>query len=106
LLKKEWILKPVILSKQEIKNLETQATVIYKQILNDYKKVKRNGFQLNEIKQLYADIIASKNHSLENDNERIINPVYMAIRKFKHDGYIEKLRKHAIEQETAKYVLK
>ena len=106
LLKKEWVLKPVSLSKQEIKNLETQATVIYKQILNDYKKVKSNGFQLNEINEFYANIIASKEHSLENDNERIINPVYMAIRKFKHDGYITKLRNKAIQKETEKYVLK
>lgn len=106
LMKKEWFLKPVVLSNIELKHIESQAASIYKQILRDYKTIKRNGFKLDEMKQFYSNIIASKKQSLENDTERVINPVYMAIRKFKHNGYIDKLRKKAVQRETEKYVLK
>lgn len=106
LLKNEWILKTIIFSKQELADMEKQASTIYKHILHDYKIIKKNGFILNEIKQFYNNIIASKRHSLENNNERVLNPVYVAIRQFKHNGYIKKLREIAIKKETDKYVLK
>lgn len=106
LLQNKWLFKHVTLTKQELKDTEKQAEQIYKQILSDYKKVKKNGFKPNEIKLFYDNLIASKRYSLNNDNKRVINPVYMAIRYFKHKGYISKLRKIAIQKETEKYVLK
>ena len=106
LLRKNWDLKPKTVPKTELKNMEIQATNIYKQILNDYKKIKHNGFKTAEIQQFYANLITSKDESLKENCERVINPVYMAIRKFKHDGYINKMRDIAVKKETAKYVLK
>ncbi len=106
LLKNKWLFKHVVVTRQELKTMTKQADNIYKQILSDYKKVKKNGFQPNEIKQFYDNLIASKRYSLDNDNKRIINPVYMAVRYFKHKGYVSKLRKIAIKKETDKYVLK
>lgn len=106
LLNKEWILKPIALSKDELKKLERQATIIYKKIIHDYNIVKKNGFKLNEIKQLYSNIQASKKYSLANNCEQIMTPTYMAIWQVKHKGYIKKLRDKAIKKETEKYVLK
>lgn len=106
LITKSWVFRPSPLSKKELKQIEDQANIIYKQILQDYKTVKRNGFKLDEINRLYNNIIASKRHSAEENPDIIINPVYMAIREFKHNGYIKKLRNKAVQQETDKYVLK
>ena len=106
ILSEKWLLPTEKLSHSEIRKIERQSTAIYKQILHDYKVVKKNGFKIDEIKKLYGNIIASKEGSLKDECDHIINPVYMAIRKFKHNGYIDKLRNKAIKQETAKYVLK
>lgn len=104
LIKQEWLFKPDIFSKQQIKQIEKDANQIYKQIFNDYKKLKKNGFKLDEIQTFYSNLIASKRHSAETG--QIMNPVYMAIRQFKHKGYIDKLRKIAVKKETDKFVLK
>lgn len=106
LINNQWIFKPGALSKKEIKQIEIQAAYIYKKLLNDYNIVKRNGFQLEEIKQFYANIIASKKQMVINSPEQIITPTYMAIRQFRHNGYIKKLHNIALKKETAKYVLK
>ena len=91
-------------SKSEISDIESQANDVYKQIFKDYKTVKRNGFKLDEIKQFYNNIIASKKQSVEDG--QIINPVYMAVRQFKHRGYIKKLHDIAVQKEPDKFVLK
>ena len=62
--------------------------------------------KLKDIEKLYANIIASKKQSVADCPTRVLNPVYMAIRKFKHDGYIKKLQEKAVQKETEKYVLK
>ena len=104
ILQNKWLFKPITFSKSEISDIESQANDVYKQIFKDYKTVKRNGFKLDEIKQFYNNIIASKKQSVEDG--QIINPVYMAIRQFKHRGYIKKLHDIAVQKETDKFVLK
>jgi predicted nucleotidyltransferase len=106
LLRNEWVVKPAVLSKQELKKLEQQSNVIYKQVLQDFKTVKKNGFKLEEIQKLYSNIIASKKQSTLDAGDPIKAPTYIALRQIKHDGYIKKLQTQAIKQETKKYVLK
>ena len=104
ILQNKWLFKPITFSKSEISDIESQANDVYKQIFKDCKTVKRNGFKLDEIKQFYNNIIASKKQSVEDG--QIINPVYMAIHQFKHRGYIKKLHDIAVQKETDKFVLK
>ncbi len=106
LITQSWVFRPVSLSQKDLKHIEHQADIVYKQILQDYKTVKKNGFKLNEMTNLYNNIITSKRHSAEENPDIIINPVYMAIREFKRDGYIKKLHDEAVQKETQKYVLK
>lgn len=106
LMNNNWVYKPSVLSAKELKDLEKQSNDVYNKILHDYKIIKKNGFILDEIKKFYNNIIASKKYGLAQNPDCVLNPVYIAIRQFKHNGYIKKLRKIAIKKETDKYVLK
>lgn len=106
LINKEWIVKPCHLSQNDMIEIERKSAIVYKKIFHDYKIIKRNGFKLDEINRFYSNLIFSKKKCFSEDCEQVINPVYMAIRKFKHNGYIKKLRNKAVQKETEKYVLK
>ncbi len=106
LLNNKWLFKRVSISEQELIEVEKKANDVYNKILHDYKIIKSNKFPLEDIKNFYNNIIFSKRHELYNNNAHSIRPVYMAIRQFKHNGYIKKLREIAIKKETDKYVLK
>ena len=106
LIKKQWIFRSPALTKTEITEIEKQSGILYKKILKDYKLIKRNGFKLDEVYTFYHNLIASKKQITIDYPEQIITPTYVAIRKFKHDGYVKKMHNISVKKETDKYVLK
>lgn len=106
LINNDWIYKPVYVSNAEFRQIKREARKIYNQIMHDYKRVKRNGFQLDEIQELYKNIYESKNASQVMNVAQPITPMYIAFRWIRNKGIIKKLRVEAVKKTSEPYVLK
>lgn len=106
LLKNQWLFNPVIISDTEFKNIKARARTVFKEIMHDYNVVKKNGFQMAEMQELYKNIYDSKNLSHSENLEQPVNYMYIAFRKIRDCGIIDKLRKHAIDAESKNFILK
>ncbi len=102
----KWILKQPVISDQEFKKTKKEANKIYKQIMSEYRCVKRRGFDVYEIENLLATIIKGRGASLDESYEQPITPMYLAHRKIKNKGIIDKLRAMGIKKQTKQLVLK
>lgn len=105
-MKHEWTFKPVIVSDSEFKKIRAQANFVYKQIMRDFRRVKRDGFTMADAKQLYSNIYASKNTTHHENADQPITYMYIAFRKIRARGVIAKLRDRMVELESKHFVLK
>ena len=106
IMKNEWTFEPVVISDSEFKKIQSDANLVYKQIMSDYRKTKRNGFKSAEVKKLYSDIYASKNLTHEENIEQPVTYMYIAFRRIRNRGIINKLRDKIVEFESKDFVLK
>lgn len=106
LLKNQWLFEPVIISDAEFKNIKKRAHLVFKKIMHDYNIVQRNGFQMADMQELYKNIYDSKNASHSENLEQPVNYMYIAFRKIRDCGIIDKLRKRAIDAESKNFILK
>lgn len=106
LIKDDWIYAPVILSDTEFRNITKTAKSVYNQIIKDYKVVKKNGFQRDEVETLYKNIFYSKNAAHDENITQPVTPMYIAFRKIRNRGIIDRLQQEAIKKESAEFVLK
>jgi len=106
IIKNQWLFNPVIVSDAEFKNIKKRAKTVFKEIMHDYNTVKKNGFQLSEVQELYKNIYLSKSASHTDNLEQPVNYMYIAFRKIRYRGIIDKLRKHAIDAESKNFILK
>lgn len=102
----KWIYKQPVISDQEFKKVKKEANQIYKQIMSEYRRVKRGGFNVYDIEQLLSTIIKGRGASLDEFYEQTITPMYLAHRKIKKKGIIDKLRAMGIKNQTKQFVLK
>ena len=106
LIKNDWIYAPVIISDAEFHDITSKAKSIYKKIVKDYKVVKKNGFIRDEIETLYKNIYHSKNTAHDENITQPVTPMYIAFRKVRNRGIIDRLQQEAIKKESAEFVLK
>ncbi len=106
LTKNNWIFTPVVVSNSEFRKIKHEAQTIYKNIMRDYRTVKKNGFKQEEIEMVYKSIYRSKNSSHDANVTQPVTPMYIAFRKIRNRGIIDTLREHAIENESAEFTLK
>ena len=101
-----WLFKPTVISDQEYKKMDKDSKLVCQQILNDYKRVKKNGFLLKESQKLYKDIYDAKNISHKMNLEQPITYMYIAFRKIRGMGILDTLRDKMVERESEQFVLK
>ena len=106
LLHKQWIYRPVAISDKEFRQIQKEADEIYRAIMKDFYKVKANGFQHDEIQKLHHDIYKSKNIAHDTNIVQPVTSMYLAFRKIRNRGILTELENHAIENESAEFVLK
>ena len=106
LVNNNWIYTPVIISDSEFRQITKEAQSIYKNIMRDYRIVKKNGFQQDDIERVYKNIYRSKNVSHDANVTQPVTPMYLAFRKVRDRGIVDSLRNHAIENESEEFVLK
>lgn len=106
LMKNSWIFEPKIMSDSEFNEIKKHANIVFKEILRDYRLVRKNGFKLPEIQELYKNIYASKSASHLDNLEQPVNYMYIAFRRIRDCGIIDKLRKQAIRAESKNFILK
>ena len=106
LINDNWIYTPVIISDSEFRKIKSVAKSIYKEIMRDYRLVKKNGFQQEDIERVYKSIYRSKNISHDENVTHPVTPMYIAFREIRDRGIIDNLRNHAIENESAEFTLK
>jgi hypothetical protein len=106
IIKNEWLYQPVVISDLEFKKIQHDANLVYNQIMADYKKTKKNGFKPAEVQKLYSDIYASKNLTHEENMEQPVTYMYIAFRRIRGRGIINKLRDKIVEFESKDFVLK
>ena len=103
---RKWIFEPIVMSDQEFKKIKAQARYVYKQIMHDFRRVKRAGFTMADAKKLYTDIYASKNATHHAHIDQPVTYMYLAFRKIRNRGIIAKLRDRMVELESKHFVLK
>lgn len=101
-----WIYTPVVISDSEFRKIKSEAKSIYKEIMHDYRIVKKNGFKQDEIDRVYRNIYRSKNISHDENVTQPVTAMYIAFRKIRDCGVIDSLRNHAIKNESAEFTLK
>ena len=101
-----WLFKPAIISDKEYKKIEKDSRLVCKQILHDYNVVKKNGFVFKDVQKLYKDIYYAKNISHKMNLEQPITYMYVAFRKIRGMGILDKLRDKMVEIESEHFVLK
>lgn len=104
-LKNKWIFEPVFVSDAEFRLIQKQARQVYKKIMHDYRTVKRNGFLMEDVKKLYSDIYLSKNTTHQKNVAQPVTYMYIAFRKIRDRGIIDKLRDRMVELESKNFVL-
>lgn len=102
----KWLFKPAIISDTEYKKICRDSELVCRKILHDYKNVKKNGFTSKDIQKLYKDIYDAKNASHKMNLEQPITYMYVAFRKIRDMGILDKLRDKMIERESEQYILK
>ena len=105
-MKNKWLFKPVIISGQEYKKMNKDSKLVCRQILHDFARVKKNGFLLQESQKLYKDIYDAKNISHKMNLEQPVTYMYIAFRKIRAMGILDKLRDKMVERESEQFVLK
>ncbi len=105
-IKNEWTFKPIIVSDAEFKTIRSQARYVYKQMMHDFRRVRRNGMTMLDTKKMYDNIYASKNATHYANADQPITYMYIAFRKIRDRGIIAKLRDRMVELESKDFVLK
>ena len=105
-MKNEWLFKPTIISDTEFKKICSEAKDIYKQIIQEFHRVKRDGFKTYDCERLYSDIYTLKKTTTDSHTEYPVTPVYIAFRKLRHRGIMAKLRDQMVAAESKPFILK
>ena len=103
-LNKKWLFKPIIISDKEWKQIKKEAYQIYKSFMRDYKKVKKNGFQIQDVRALFFKIIDDRHISVHTYYKQVITPVYIAYKESKK--YLKKMQSAVLLKEENKFTLK
>ena len=106
LLNQLWIYRPVVVSDKEFRQLKKEADGIYRAILKDFRKVKANGFQIDEIQNLHQNIHNSKNLAHDTNIVQPITSMYIAWRRIRNRGIMTELENRAIKHESEEFILK
>lgn len=106
LMQHRWLFEPINISDLEFKKIVHDSKAIYNEIVSDFDTVKKNGYKLAEMQKLYHDIYASKNASHTMNLDQPVTYMYIAFRKIRDTGLIDKLRNRIIATESEKFILK
>jgi predicted nucleotidyltransferase len=106
LLNKEWIFKQTPISDDDFKKIRKSGIALYKRIMQDYNKVKHDGFQMQDMEILYKNIMASKRATYNLNYQQVITPMYIAFNELKKHHIIDKMHKKIIKIQTKKFTLK
>ena len=105
-MKNKWLFEPTIISDAEYKKICRDSRPVCRQILHDYKAVKKNGFVLKDAQKLYKDIYDAKNMSHKDNLEQPVTYMYVAFRKIRDLGILDELRDKMVERESEQFILK
>ena len=90
----------------EFKKMRAQAKVVYKKIMQEFRRIKRNGFTMADCKNLYSEIYGSKNIMHYEHPEQPVTYMYLAFRQARDNGILAKLRDRMVELASQDFVLK
>ena len=101
-----WIFKPILISDKEFKSICKQGDNIYKEIIFNYKLVKRNGFKPDDMENFFKQVMTYKKIAHHVNCEQNITPMYVAYHYVKRHGIIDKLHNKMVKKQTLKLTLK
>lgn len=102
----KWIQKPVKISKEKFRIINRDANKTYKQLKQQFYTIKKHGYKNEEIKLFLTTIYTYRRSVMTTNTLQPVTPIYLALRRFKHNGYIDKLREHQHNNKSKELILK